>query len=80
MSIQQVTVYRFNGKDYASFAKAKDAAEDRVVKLLTRLMIELGFSANEAFKVAQALIANKGELEILLQYPTTEALPEHPES
>lgn len=61
MKIQRKTVYRFNDVDYQTFAKAKDAAEDRVGQFLTARLRPLGFSASEAYKIV-TLIINDTEI------------------
>jgi hypothetical protein len=75
--IERVTVFRFNGTDYPTFAKAKDAAEDRVARYVNGHLTSIGFTANEAFKVSQFLIDNKEALMKLMNFPTTEPEQEH---
>jgi hypothetical protein len=70
--IERVTVFRFNGTDYPTFEKAKDAAEDRVARYVNGHLTAIGFTANEAFKVSQFLIDNKEALMKLMNFPTTE--------
>lgn len=72
MSIVRTLVYRFRGKDYPTFAKAKDAAENAVYLFLRERMIVRGFSESEAFKVATILCDYRNDFAALLNYPDTD--------
>lgn len=73
MSIKAVTVYRFQGRDYPTFDKAKDVAETRVAQFLQSQLVSKGFTANEAFKVAVTVIECKAQMLRLLDYPDTDS-------
>ena len=70
--IAREVVYTYQGKVYPTFAKAKDAAESAVAKFLETRLHALGFSASEAFKVAQVITDSRREMHALLSYPDTE--------
>jgi hypothetical protein len=66
--ITREVVYRFLGTNYDTLEKACDAANDRFYKTLRNDMTSLGFSANESFKVAQSILANRRAYADLLNY------------
>jgi hypothetical protein len=72
VKITKQIVYYVDDTFYSTFDKAKDAAEDKVVRMLDRKLKELGFTANEVFKLATVIIGNRKELLKLLDFPGSE--------
>jgi len=72
--ITRKTVYQFRGVSYDTLAQACDAAEDLCFKILRNDLLEIGFTANDASKVAKVLVDNRIAYSRMLDYqlPTPE--------
>jgi hypothetical protein len=72
MTISKKQVYAFHGKDYANFDKAKQAAEEEVHKLVTRIVLAANLGHADAYRLTLQILENRAELRALLDYPDSE--------
>ena len=66
MEIERVTRYRVEGSEFPTLEKAKDYIDGEVNQVLHAAMLKKGFSASEAFKITEIVLANKVRLAALL--------------
>lgn len=66
MKIERVTRFAVDGKEFESFAKAQDYIDGEVNKILTKDLINKGFSITDCVRVTETVLTNRVQIARLL--------------
>ncbi len=69
--IKRVVRFEYTGREFTTLKAAEDHAENLAVQFFTLRLLDQGFTANECYKAAQVLIANRHDLLKLLGFGYT---------